>query len=40
MSTSSARTVNRLLWTAQALAALLFLFAPIADAPRRVLRVA
>jgi uncharacterized membrane protein YphA (DoxX/SURF4 family) len=27
MSTSSARTVNRLLWTAQTLAALLFLFA-------------
>ena len=27
MSTSTARTANRLLWTAQALAALLFLFA-------------
>jgi uncharacterized membrane protein YphA (DoxX/SURF4 family) len=27
MSTSSARTTNRLLWTAQALAALIFLFA-------------
>ncbi|HEV2643862.1 MAG TPA: DoxX family protein, partial [Candidatus Elarobacter sp.] len=27
MSTSSAKTVNRVLWTAQTLAALLFLFA-------------
>jgi hypothetical protein len=27
MSTSTARTANRLLWTAQTLAALLFLFA-------------